>query len=255
MIARLFAVEDELPAAKPKIRALAATLMPDARAGDFAQAMMDLGATICTPKKPACALCPWMEPCVARERGDQETFPRKTPKARRQAAPRRGLRRARAPTARCWCARGREKGLLGGMTEVPTNGMERTTSTRSDALARCAAAAARRRRNGCAAGRRQRTSSRISRSSSRSILRTVACQDAGARGHALGRARRMPGEALPNVMRKVSRTRDLMSALAVETFRPERRFAPSGDSKCRRLAHIGLPVATLITAPFSRLMR
>src|SRR5262245_58592750 len=60
VVARLFAVEDELPAAKPRIRALAASLTPAHRAGDFAQAMMDLGATICTPKKPACALCPWM---------------------------------------------------------------------------------------------------------------------------------------------------------------------------------------------------
>ena len=81
VIARLFAVEEPLPAAKPKIQALAATLTPERRAGDFAQAMMDLGATICTPKRPACALCPWSEPCVARKRGDQETFPRKTPKA------------------------------------------------------------------------------------------------------------------------------------------------------------------------------
>ena len=60
VIARLFAVEDELPAAKPRIRALAERLTPQRRAGDFAQAMMDLGATICTPKNPACALCPWI---------------------------------------------------------------------------------------------------------------------------------------------------------------------------------------------------
>ena len=61
VIARLFAVETELPAAKPEIRARAETLVPHARAGDFAQAMMDLGATICTPKKPACGSVPgWM---------------------------------------------------------------------------------------------------------------------------------------------------------------------------------------------------
>ena len=48
--------------------------------GDFAQALMDLGATICTPKKPACGICPWMNSCMVRERGDQETFPRKAPK-------------------------------------------------------------------------------------------------------------------------------------------------------------------------------
>src|SRR5262249_28643647 len=68
VIARLFAVEEELPPAKPRIRALAEALTPARRAGDFAQAMMDLGATICTPKKPACVLCPWSAPCAARVR-------------------------------------------------------------------------------------------------------------------------------------------------------------------------------------------
>ena len=81
VIARLYAVEEALPASKPKIRELAEALTPEKRAGDFAQAMMDLGSSICTPKKPACALCPWDDACVARARGDAETFPRKTPKA------------------------------------------------------------------------------------------------------------------------------------------------------------------------------
>ncbi len=80
VIARLFAIETELPAAKPEIRARAETLVPQRRAGDFTQAMMDLGATICTPKKPACGICPWMDACIARARGDAETFPRKAPK-------------------------------------------------------------------------------------------------------------------------------------------------------------------------------
>jgi len=120
VVTRLYAVEDELPAAKPTIRTLAATLTPSRRAGDFAQAMMDLGATICTPKKPACALCPWTESCAARVRGDQESFPRKaekkTGKLRRGAAfvviraDGAVLVRTRVP-----------KGLLGGMTEVPTS--------------------------------------------------------------------------------------------------------------------------------------
>ena len=70
----------ELPAAKPEIRRRAEALVPQRRAGDFAQAMMDLGATICTPKKPACGSVPWMDACVARARGDAETFPRKAPK-------------------------------------------------------------------------------------------------------------------------------------------------------------------------------
>src|SRR5262249_50190354 len=80
VVSRLFAVEEELPQAKPRIQALATTLLADTRAGDSAQALMDLGASICTPKKPACALCPLSEDCGARARGDQEAFPRKGPK-------------------------------------------------------------------------------------------------------------------------------------------------------------------------------
>ena len=117
VVSRLYAVEEPLPPAKPRIQDLATTLLGESRAGDSAQALMDLGSSICTPKKPACALCPLNEDCVARARDDQETFPRKAPKKtgtlRRGAAfiVTRGdelLVRTRA-----------EKGLLGGMTEVP----------------------------------------------------------------------------------------------------------------------------------------
>ena len=80
VVARLFAVEDAMPDAKPEIKRLATTLLPARRSGDFAQAMMDLGATLCSPKRPACVLCPWNGECVAYARGDQETFPRKAPK-------------------------------------------------------------------------------------------------------------------------------------------------------------------------------
>jgi A/G-specific adenine glycosylase len=119
VVARLYAFEDELPAAKPEIRRLAECLVPVERAGDFAQALMDLGATICTPKTPACALCPWRSVCAARQRGDPEAFPVKAPK--KEGRLRRGaafvvlrgdgfvLVRSRPP-----------RGLLGGMTEVPT---------------------------------------------------------------------------------------------------------------------------------------
>ena len=80
VVTRLFAVEEALPAAKPKIKELAAALLPAQRSGDFAQALMDLGATLCTPKRPACVFCPWNEACAANARGDAETFPRKAPK-------------------------------------------------------------------------------------------------------------------------------------------------------------------------------
>ena len=119
VIARLYAIEEPLPGSKPRIRAHAATLTPDQRPGDFAQAMMDLGATICTPKKPACSLCPWSEPCVARKRGDQETFPRKTPKA--EGKLRRGAAFVVTRADGALLVRTRpDKGLLARMTEVPT---------------------------------------------------------------------------------------------------------------------------------------
>jgi A/G-specific adenine glycosylase len=120
VVARLFAVEQELPSAKPRIRALVADLTPARRAGDFAQAMMDLGATICSPKTPACALCPWSAACAGRARGDQETFPRKVrkkPGTLRRGAAYVVLRRDGRILLRTRPA----KGLLGGMTEVPTS--------------------------------------------------------------------------------------------------------------------------------------
>jgi A/G-specific adenine glycosylase len=118
VVARLFAVEAELPAGKPEIKRLAASLLPARRAGDFAQALMDLGATICSPKRPACALCPWNESCLALARGDQETFPRKTPK--REGRLRRGAAFVAVRADGRVLLRTRPtKGLLGAMTEVP----------------------------------------------------------------------------------------------------------------------------------------
>lgn len=119
VIARLFAVEEPLPGSKPQIRAFAGALTPDQRAGDFAQAMMDLGATLCTPKRPACSLCPWSAPCAARARGDAETFPRKSPKV--EGKLRRGAAFVALRADGAILLRTRpEKGLLGGMSEVPT---------------------------------------------------------------------------------------------------------------------------------------
>ena len=119
VIARLYAIDVPLPAAKPEIFRLASALTPARRPGDFAQAMMDLGATICSPKRPACALCPWNESCVAHARGDAETFPRRLPK--REGTLRRGAAFVARRTDGFLLVRTRPaKGLLGGMTEVPT---------------------------------------------------------------------------------------------------------------------------------------
>jgi A/G-specific adenine glycosylase len=119
VIARLSAIETELPAAKAEIRARAETLLPPRRFGDFTQAMMDLGATICTPKKPACGICPWMGSCEAQARGDAETFPRKAPKV--EGKLRRGASFVVTRADGFVLVRTRpSKGLLGGMTEVPS---------------------------------------------------------------------------------------------------------------------------------------
>jgi A/G-specific adenine glycosylase len=119
VVARLFAVEEELPAAKAEVRRLAESLLPAARAGDFAQALMDLGATICTPKRPACSLCPWTRGCAARRRGAPEAFPRKAPKM--EGRLRRGAAFVAIRADGCVLLRSRPpKGLLGGMSEAPT---------------------------------------------------------------------------------------------------------------------------------------
>jgi A/G-specific adenine glycosylase len=119
VIARLYAVQTPLPAAKPEIFRLAAALTPPRRSGDFAQAMMDLGATICSPKRPACALCPWNENCAAHACGEAEMFPRRTPK--REGVLRRGAAFVARSADGFLLVRTRPpKGLLGGMTEVPT---------------------------------------------------------------------------------------------------------------------------------------
>jgi A/G-specific adenine glycosylase len=120
---RLFAVDDPLPAAKPLIRALVEPLVPVDRPGDFAQALMDLGATICTPRRPACAICPWMMPCEARAAGLQETFPRKQEKVRNPL--RRGAAFVVLRSDDLVLLRTRPlEGLLGGLAEPPTSAWE-----------------------------------------------------------------------------------------------------------------------------------
>ena len=80
VMARLFDIRTPLPAAKPELTRAAARLTPEDRPGDYAQGVMDLGATICTPRSPACGICPWMQACAARAAGTAADLPRKTPK-------------------------------------------------------------------------------------------------------------------------------------------------------------------------------
>ncbi len=119
VMARLFAVTEPLPKSKPVLVAHAGHLTPETRTGDYAQAVMDLGATVCTPKSPKCGICPWAEPCAARREGIAETLPAKIKKA---ATPTRyGIAFWMVRKDGAVLLRRREaKGLLGGMTEVPS---------------------------------------------------------------------------------------------------------------------------------------
>ena len=113
VVARLFAIAEPLPGARPAIRAAAETITPDARAGDFAQAMMDLGATICTTRNPACAICPLRQDCAAVETADPGAFP---VKAVKKARPQRfGHVWWIEAGGAVWLVRRPGKGLLGGM--------------------------------------------------------------------------------------------------------------------------------------------
>jgi len=118
VMARLFAVETPLPSAKPDLTALAARLTPKARPGDHAQAVMDLGATICTPKNPACGICPLVSACAARAAGIAADLPRKQPK---KAKPTRfGIAYLGRRADGAWLLERRpDKGLLGGMLGWP----------------------------------------------------------------------------------------------------------------------------------------
>ncbi|TKA96334.1 A/G-specific adenine glycosylase [Cereibacter changlensis] len=134
VMARLFLVETPLPAAKPELTRLAETLTPEERPGDYAQAVMDLGATICTPRKPACGICPWREPCAARAAGIQAELPRRSPKAEKPV--REGtvwvcLREDGAVLLETRPA----KGLLGGMLGFPGTDWDRGKTDASAPLA------------------------------------------------------------------------------------------------------------------------
>lgn len=118
VMARLHAVETPLPTAKPELMDHAQALTPPKRAGDYAQAVMDLGATICTPKNPACGICPWCEPCVGRKTGVASELPRKL--AKKAKPTRRGIAYVLRNSNGDWLLETRpEKGLLGGMLGWP----------------------------------------------------------------------------------------------------------------------------------------
>jgi A/G-specific adenine glycosylase len=194
VIARLFALDTPLPAAKKTIRDIQARLTPAKRAGDYAQAMMDLGAAICTPKEPTCVLCPIAEPCAARATGRQEDFPVKAAKLERPTRFGAAYVAVRADGAVLLRQRA-DDGLLGGMTEVP--GTEWTA--RFDlATAEPPFAAAWKRVPGSVV--HVFTHFRLELIVYCARLATMKKAPAGCRWAA---AEFLPGEALPSVMRKV----------------------------------------------------
>ncbi|TNE52300.1 MAG: A/G-specific adenine glycosylase [Sphingomonadales bacterium] len=120
VVARIYAIEEPLPAARKAIRQRADDITPHERAGDFAQAMMDLGATICTSRDPKCLLCPLTDLCQARANGDPERLPVKP------AKPAKPERRGRAYWIErsdfVWLVTRRAGGMLGGMKALPDDG-------------------------------------------------------------------------------------------------------------------------------------
>jgi A/G-specific adenine glycosylase len=119
VISRLFAVKTPLPSSKPELKALAATLVGPERPGDWAQALMDLGATICHPKAPLCDRCPIAEACAARAEGQPDRYPVKGAKAERPR--RQGIAYVLTQGGKVGLVRRPDKGLLGGMLALPTS--------------------------------------------------------------------------------------------------------------------------------------
>ena len=194
VIVRLHALDLPIKACRPTIRLHAATRTPARRSGDYAQAMMDLGATICTPRRPACALCPLSSDCLARRIGRQDELPRKAIKAERPE--RRGsvfyVRRDGEVLVRTRP----DKGLLGGMTEFP--GSAWTAEGDPDGDARPLSA------------RYAQAASEVEHGFTHFPLRLTVFAAAVPPGTAPAAGCRwvaesgLPGEALPTLMRKVA---------------------------------------------------
>jgi A/G-specific adenine glycosylase len=197
VVARLFAVETPLPAAKPELKRLAAGLVPERRAGDFAQAMMDLGATICTPAKPRCLLCPLSSLCGAYRLGIAETLPARAPKAERPV--RHGwIYYAARPDRAVLLRRRPPKGLLGGMMELPGTPWRAEPWTESEALAHAPVGAEWRRLKG-------QVGHTFTHFHLELVVLAGRSEAPAPEGHRWAPAERLGDEALPSLMRKVLR--------------------------------------------------
>ena len=199
VMVRLFAIRDPLPQAKAKVREVAETLLPEARFGDYAQALMDLGATICTPRHPKCGLCPWSGSCRARKLGLAEKLPRR---AKKNAKP---IRRAIAfflvnKKGDVLLRRRPQEGLLGGMMEIPSSEWQEGKRPGLAAAQRSAPVAARWR---LLPGKVRHVFSHFELELDVAVG-SIAHAPAGKNGLWVKRAR-LDAEALPSVMQKVAR--------------------------------------------------
>ncbi|WP_420959822.1 A/G-specific adenine glycosylase [Brucella sp. IR073] len=193
VVTRLFAISTPLPAAKPEIRAAMQSMTPEDRPGDFAQAMMDLGATTCTPKRPACALCPVNGDCKALRTSDPELFPVKASKKERPV--RLGAAFvAVSPGGAVYLRKRAASGLLGGMAEIPCS--DWTARVDGDTSANAAPFAAR----WLAAGNITHVFTHFELRLA--VYRADNVPETAPEGGWWSPRHELPGEALPTVMKK-----------------------------------------------------
>ena len=194
VVTRLFSIATPLPQAKGEIRAHVERMLAAARPGDFAQAMMDLGATICTPRRPRCMLCPLRQDCSAVVSGDPEFYPVKPAKAERPQ--RRGAAFVAVRGDGAVLLRKRAgKGLLGGMTEVPTTDWTSRVDGATGADSAPFAA------NWQCAGTISHVFTHFALDLD--VFRAKATSNQAPDGHFWSAAADLAGEALPSVMKKV----------------------------------------------------
>jgi A/G-specific adenine glycosylase len=215
VLARWFAIEQPLPAAKPLLQNLADALASADRPGDFAQALMDLGATLCSPRRPACALCPWTAGCRARALGRQESFPVKAGKKERPQRFGTAFVIVRADGAVLVRQRP-PSGLLGGMTEVPTSDWGAERPSAAEAASPMVAAF---RRKGLV--HHVFTHFALELDVLRADVPITTDAPAGGRFVA---AKELGGEALPTLFRKV-----LATGLGEDVKKPRRSRAGGGE--------------------------
>jgi A/G-specific adenine glycosylase len=219
VVARLFAVTTPLPDAKPEIKALAKSLTPKTRAGDFAQAMMDLGAMLCTPRRPACGLCPVRSGCRGYADGLAEALPLREEKSERPV--RRGVTFVALREDGAVLLRERPlRGLLGGMLETPSSPWAEGEGTARSGTGHAPIKAEWKRLPGLV----EHTFTHFHLELS--VYRAEVGLDAEPKRAALPercrwlKPRELAGAALPSVMRKV-----LAHALSEDELRPARKRA------------------------------